>query len=92
MATRIGQEESPVVVVGDLNVTPWSAHYRRLLAEAELIDSQRVTACNPVGPHSAGPLGLPIDHVLHSDDVTVLDRELGPSFGSDHRSVHARLA
>jgi endonuclease/exonuclease/phosphatase (EEP) superfamily protein YafD len=91
MATYLAQEDGPVVVVGDLNATPWSSHHRRLLTEADLIDSQRAHGLQPSWPAPTGPLGLPIDHVLHSDEVTVINRELGPSFGSDHRSVHARL-
>jgi endonuclease/exonuclease/phosphatase (EEP) superfamily protein YafD len=82
----------PVVVVGDLNATPWSPRLRTLLADAELIDSQIGHGLQPSFPASQGRLGLTIDHVLHTADLTTIDRELGPAFGSDHRMVHARLA
>jgi endonuclease/exonuclease/phosphatase (EEP) superfamily protein YafD len=85
------QRGPSTLVVGDLNVTPWSAVYRRLLDEGDLIDPQRVHGLQPSWPARLGPLGLPIDHVLHGPALTTRGRELGPSFGSDHRSVRARL-
>jgi endonuclease/exonuclease/phosphatase (EEP) superfamily protein YafD len=27
---------------------------------------------------------VPIDHLLHSDTLSVVDRRLGPAMGSDH--------
>jgi endonuclease/exonuclease/phosphatase (EEP) superfamily protein YafD len=87
------QQQGPsVLVVGDLNVTPWSAAYGELITGGGLNDPQRVHGLQPSWPASLGPLGLPIDHVLHGSDLTTLSRELGPSFGSDHRSVVVRIA
>jgi endonuclease/exonuclease/phosphatase (EEP) superfamily protein YafD len=86
-----GRDEQ-VVVVGDLNATPWSWSFRAMLDEGELTDTQRIHGLQPSWPASLGPLGLPIDHVLHGGELTVLERERGPSFGSDHRSVHATIA
>jgi endonuclease/exonuclease/phosphatase (EEP) superfamily protein YafD len=85
------QRGPSTLVVGDLNVTPWSAAYRRLLQEGGLIDSQRAHGLQPSWPARLGPLGLPIDHVMHGPALTTRGRELGPSFGSDHRSVMARV-
>lgn len=84
--------QDPVVVVGDLNATPWSPAFRSLLDDGDLMDSQRVHGVQASWPAPWGPLGLALDHVLHSSDITVVDRRLGPSFGSDHRAVHARIA
>jgi endonuclease/exonuclease/phosphatase (EEP) superfamily protein YafD len=82
----------PVVVVGDLNATPWSPRLQALLDGAELVDSQLGHGLQPSYPATRGRLGLAIDHVLHTDEFTTIERELGPAFGSDHRMVHARLA
>ena len=83
--------DAPVVVMGDLNATPWSVPFRAMLDRSGLVDSQRVHGIQPSWPAGSGPLGLPIDHVLHSPELTTLERGLGPSFGSDHRMVHARI-
>ena len=86
------RRDAPVVVMGDLNATPWSASFETMLDQGGLIDSQQRHGIQPSWPAALGRLGLPIDHVLHSGELTTLERELGPSFGSDHRMVHARLA
>jgi endonuclease/exonuclease/phosphatase (EEP) superfamily protein YafD len=81
------------VVMGDLNATPWSPTFRDMVTEAELVDPLRShRGLQASWPAELGPLGIPIDHVLHGPGLTTLDRSLGPSFGSDHRMVHATLA
>lgn len=84
--------DGPAVVVGDLNATPWSPTFRGVLDRAGLVDSQRGHGLQPSYPASLRWLGITIDHVLHTPDLTAVDRELGPSLGSDHRMVHVTLA
>lgn len=81
------------IVAGDLNATPWSYAFRRLLDGGALINSQRGYGLELTFPASASPLvQVPIDHVLHSEGFRVIDRRLGPAFGSDHYSVIVDLA
>jgi endonuclease/exonuclease/phosphatase (EEP) superfamily protein YafD len=83
--------DGPVVIIGDLNATPWSPRLQALLYDAALVDSQLGHGLQPSYPADRGIFGLAIDQVLHTRELTTLDRELGPAFGSDHRMVHARL-
>lgn len=80
----------PVLVLGDLNITPWSPRFRRLLADG------RLGAVTPPGiwPRSwpAGGVfgvlpGLPIDHVLASRRFRVRTVRMGPAIGADHHPV-----
>jgi endonuclease/exonuclease/phosphatase (EEP) superfamily protein YafD len=92
---RLARERSDgVVVVGDLNVTPWVRAFRRLLADGGLLDSQRGFGPQPSWP--AWPwawfLRVPLDHALHSPDLVTVARSTGPSGGSDHRLVTVSLA
>jgi endonuclease/exonuclease/phosphatase (EEP) superfamily protein YafD len=92
LATRAAADDAPTVVMGDLNATPWSPDLQQLLASGDLRDSQVGFGLQPSYPAPLGPVGIAIDHVLHSPELTTVLRALGPSFGSDHRILHARLA
>jgi endonuclease/exonuclease/phosphatase (EEP) superfamily protein YafD len=92
LAGQIAGISEPVVLLGDLNLTPWSAHFEPFLADAGLRDPRRVQGLRPTWPAPVGPFGIPIDHALHSPEVETVGWQLGPSFGSDHRSVHVRVA
>lgn len=73
------------IVVGDFNSTPWSYAFRRLQSETGLHNSQRGFGLEASFPAmSFFALRVPIDHLLHSDDLVVSDRRLGPAMGSDH--------
>lgn len=83
-----------VILVGDLNATATQPIFADLLQRANLVDSRRGFGWQPSWRSSVLERGLPLDldHVLASPDVGVLDRRLGPDFGSDHLPVLARVA
>lgn len=83
-----------VVVAGDLNATVWSAALAPLIHRAGLRDSQRGRGYLPTWapPPLWRWLGIPIDHTLVSDNVTVVDRFAGPRLGSDHWPVLTTLS
>jgi endonuclease/exonuclease/phosphatase (EEP) superfamily protein YafD len=87
-----------VLLLGDLNATPYSAAFHAVLAASGLADSARVPAEQPAWPRptwlSAWPgIGLPIDHALVSPGIRIVERRLGPDIGSDHFPLvlHVRL-
>jgi endonuclease/exonuclease/phosphatase (EEP) superfamily protein YafD len=93
-----------LVLVGDLNTAPWSVEFQRLLKETGLRDSQVGFGLQPSWPTFlpfvrdtrlksclALPFGIPIDHILVSDNIRVLTRHTGPFIGSDHLPVVAEL-
>jgi endonuclease/exonuclease/phosphatase (EEP) superfamily protein YafD len=81
----------PVVLLGDLNVTPDSPAFGRLLDESGLRDVMRGRGWRPTWLAEFWPLALRIDHVLVSSGLCVEHAEVGPALGSDHRPVVARL-
>jgi endonuclease/exonuclease/phosphatase (EEP) superfamily protein YafD len=82
----------PELVHGDLNATPWSSALQDLEDSADLRNSAYGYGVQATWPTRAGPLGIPIDQLLHSRDLTVTDRATGPSFGSEHRSLWVTIA
>ncbi|HEY9677131.1 MAG TPA: endonuclease/exonuclease/phosphatase family protein [Drouetiella sp.] len=92
LAASAAQSDIPVILAGDLNCSPWSYYFSKLLDDGRLHDSER-----GFGIHGSWPAFvlkniaympcIPIDHFLVSDGVTVLSRELGDRDGSDHLPV-----
>ncbi len=81
--------KGPVMLIGDLNTTPWSPLFKKLLRRSGLRDSRRgrgIQATWPV-PTRLPLFGIPIDHVLHSPEITVVHRKVGADIGSDHLPV-----
>ena len=87
VAKHLAKLSTPKLLVGDLNITPWSPYFGDLLEVSQLQNSQRGFGVQPTW------LGqIPIDHVLHSQDISVEDRRIGPRFGSDHQPIIVDLA
>jgi endonuclease/exonuclease/phosphatase (EEP) superfamily protein YafD len=79
------EQTGAFIVVGDLNSTPWSSPFRRLMGSASLHNSQDGFGLQPTFPSTSNLLlRIPIDHLVHSDALEVTGRHLGPSLGSDH--------
>ena len=87
------RQNGPTIVVGDFNATPWSYPFRRLLSSADLSNSARGFGLELSYPADAIPLlRVPIDHLLFSDGLAIVDRRLGPAMGSDHFPLTVDLA
>jgi len=74
----------PVILLGDLNVTPWNDHFRRLLARAGLRDSSKGFGFQPTWPKDNPLMRIPLDHCLHTPDIAIVDRKVGENVSSDH--------
>jgi endonuclease/exonuclease/phosphatase (EEP) superfamily protein YafD len=72
------------VLLGDLNTTPWSHSFRRLLRESGLADSSRGFGLQASWPANLFPLRIPIDHCLLTADLKVVNRWIASDVGSDH--------
>jgi len=90
-ATLARDSGVPVVLLGDLNLTPDAPAFPRLLEEGDLRDVMDGRRWRPTWQAGFWPLALRIDHVLVSPALCVEHAEVGPSVGSDHRPVIARL-
>lgn len=88
---RLAAIPGPVIALGDLNATPWSASYRRFRREAGL-EAGYPGALGPASWPTVAPVALlPVDHVL-ARGFEVVSGARGPDLGSDHYPVLARLA
>jgi endonuclease/exonuclease/phosphatase (EEP) superfamily protein YafD len=79
------RQTGPTIVTGDFNAGPWSHAFYRLLDDGGLRNSQRGFGLDATFPANSNlAFRIAIDHLLHSGDVWVAERSLGPPLGSDH--------
>jgi endonuclease/exonuclease/phosphatase (EEP) superfamily protein YafD len=84
VATFVNSLPEPRMILGDLNVTPWSPYFRKLLAATGMKDSGKGRGIQTTWPAHVFVLRIPIDHCLVSSAIRILDRRTGPNVGSDH--------
>jgi endonuclease/exonuclease/phosphatase (EEP) superfamily protein YafD len=83
---------NPVIVMGDLNATPWSRPFRDFMAQSGLCDSRAGFGLQASFPASSAVLRIPIDHVLVSCSLGVRSRVIERDVGSDHLPVVVDVA
>lgn len=88
IATELRTEDRPVVVAGDLNVTPGAAEFRTLL-DAGLVDA--LADARPLPTFPSDEPDAEIDHVLTTPDLRASAVVAPESTASDHRAVAVTL-
>ncbi len=78
------EQKKPVLLVGDLNLTPFSYWFRRVISESGLKNSMKGFGFQPTWPADNRLLRIPLDHVLHSEEITIHHRAVLGDVGSDH--------
>ena len=82
----------PAVVVGDLNLTPFSPWFGDLLRKAGLRDARQRFGLHVTWPALPLPLWIPIDHCLVAGAIDVRSVAAGSAMGSDHLPLEISLA
>ncbi|XVX19953.1 endonuclease/exonuclease/phosphatase family protein [Actinomycetota bacterium] len=87
-AAEIALADEPVLMVGDLNTTPWHARYRWLLDEGRVhsCESDLGTGLQGTWGLASVPWLLQVDHALVRG-LTCADQQHISIPGSDHRAV-----
>ena len=91
LAEHASRQALPVLVMGDLNATPWS-HGMHILQEDGKLGYRSLEA--PWAPtwRAGSIFGIPIDHILCTSPFIIAERSVGPDVGSDHRPLIATVA
>jgi endonuclease/exonuclease/phosphatase (EEP) superfamily protein YafD len=83
-----GDPAESVILLGDLNLTPWSPLFHDFLAATDLQNSAAGGGLQPTWYRwNAFPFGLVLDHGLHSGNLRCRERKILPPNGSDHRAL-----
>jgi endonuclease/exonuclease/phosphatase (EEP) superfamily protein YafD len=83
----VREQKKPVLLIGDLNVSPWSPYFTRLLKDSGLKNSMKGFGFQPSWPANNHFLRIPIDQILYSREITIHRRVVGADVGSDHLPV-----
>jgi endonuclease/exonuclease/phosphatase (EEP) superfamily protein YafD len=84
LAAHVREQRVPVMVLGDLNTTPWSPFFADLLRGSGLRQTSRGRGLCGTWPASL-PVGrIALDHCLLSPVFAVASQQVGPKVGGDH--------
>lgn len=83
--------ESPKLIIGDFNCSPYSHAFKSLLVDADLYDSRSSFARGGSWPMFFLPLIIPIDHAFVSKEIDIRERSLLKLEGSDHKALFVHL-
>ena len=81
-----------LAVIGDLNVSPFSPYYERLLRNGRLHRCHGDRRWTPTWPTLFPPLYIQLDHCVTTDRVRSWDFTRGEYVGSDHLPILVTLA
>jgi endonuclease/exonuclease/phosphatase (EEP) superfamily protein YafD len=84
LAERMSLTKNPRILVGDMNITPFSPLFDDFLGATGLVDTRRPFGFHITWPTTALPVWIPIDHCLADPSIPVVSVQQGPQFGSDH--------
>jgi endonuclease/exonuclease/phosphatase (EEP) superfamily protein YafD len=91
IADRARLETGPVLVAGDLNLTPWSRFFSRFVERSGLADCALGQGLLATWPSQVLPVRIRIDHCFASLHWRVRNVDVGPQLGSDHLPVSVEL-
>ncbi len=83
----VKKQNHPVLLMGDLNTTPWSPYFTQLVRESGLKNSMKGFGHQPTWPRKHFFPRIPLDHVLYSQGITIHKRMVARDVGSDHFPV-----
>jgi endonuclease/exonuclease/phosphatase (EEP) superfamily protein YafD len=92
VAERAVAISGPLILLGDLNVTPWSYYYREFVSTSGLQNSSEGRGIYATWPSVMPLLLIPIDHCLHTDGIIIQQQRVGRSLGSDHYPLIVEFA
>ncbi len=90
------KKRNRMILMGDLNTSPWSSAYANSIAESGLRDARNGFGLRATWPAHVPSLyqailGVPIDYILLAEDYAVERISVFPIKGSDHHGLLAEV-
>lgn len=87
IADFCAMQEQPLLLLGDMNCSPWSPNFKNFLQTSGLHQPDVRWLPRRTWPAGHPWLWTPIDHILLSYPLAAIDEWVGPYVGSDHYPV-----
>lgn len=91
LAELVSEQETEVIVIGDLNTSSYSTHFKSLVSNTELIDTRRGFGQLTTWPTWFNLARTTLDHCLVTKGISIKSREVGEHIGSDHLPIYVEL-
>lgn len=91
VASDISGQDDHAILLGDLNATPWTKHFKKLEQVSGLSNARKGFGIRPSWPAGKFLLSIPIDHMLVSDRIQTLSFDTVDASGSDHHGILSDL-
>jgi endonuclease/exonuclease/phosphatase (EEP) superfamily protein YafD len=91
LSTVVSGLDGEAVVIGDLNTSSFSIHFKKLISNTQLIDSRRGFGQLTTWPTWFDLARTTLDHCLITQGIYVKSREVGQDIGSDHLPIFVEL-
>ena len=92
IAELVKNSGGDVVLMGDFNASVWDAHFKDLSERTNLRNARTGFGILPSWPTFLPFAMIPIDHMLVSTGIDVLDAHTGDRIGSDHLPLVVTLS
>ena len=80
------------IVIGDLNTSSFSVHFKDLISRSKLTDTRRGFGRLTTWPAEIPIVRTTLDHCLVTSGLVAVNREVGADIGSDHLPIFVELA
>jgi endonuclease/exonuclease/phosphatase (EEP) superfamily protein YafD len=85
------QSKNELILIGDLNCSSFSNHFKILIKDANLIDTRNGFGILSTWPTWFSMMKTTLDHCLISEGLSVKSRSVGGFIGSDHLPIMVEL-
>lgn len=91
LGTIVSEMDGEVIVIGDLNTSSFSTHFKNLISNTQLIDTRKGFGQLTTWPTWFNLARTTLDHCLITKGIYVKSREIGEDIGSDHLPIFVEL-